>query len=151
MGGRCAAGQQTKKVTALDRREPGVPIVCDLRTVEDRDGQGFEVVVQCLGQAKGVPILGHVTLCDLRQPMHARIRPARRRNGVRARFKPRQRILDCALHRGLIGLSLPADEGRAVIFDFQCKPRHEKPLAWPAAGNNPPTLPSGTWRACGLS
>ena len=56
------------------------------------------MIIQRLGQSKRIPVLFHVTLCDLRCGMDACIRATRGGNRMRARFQFGQGILDRALN-----------------------------------------------------
>ena len=52
---------------------------------------------------------------DLRQRVHARVGPPGTVNGNGPAFERRQRILQQPLNRYPLGLTLPADEVRAVV------------------------------------
>ena len=119
MGGRGAARQQAEKVSPLDRRKPCVPFGADLGAGADRHARAFEVVVQRLAQAEGVPALAQIAMRDLRGGMDPGVRATGGGDGMGAGFKPCQRLFDRALNRGLIGLTLPPGKGRAVIFDLK--------------------------------
>ena len=74
------------------------------------------MVVQGRHQLERIPRLLQIAMANLRARMHARIRPPRRCNRVRARFQFGQSILDRPLNRGLIRLTLPTRKRAAIIF-----------------------------------
>ena len=101
-----------------------MPIGGDLCAVDNRNGQGLEVVVQRFGQAKRLPIFAQVAMGHLRQCMYTGIGAPSSGDGMGARLELGQSRLDRALHAGHVFLSLPACEGGAVVFNFQGITRH---------------------------
>ena len=77
------------------------------------------MIIQRLRQAKGLPLLGHVTLRDLTRGMNACICAPCRSDGGHIRLKLCKRSLNRTLHRGLISLTLPPRKGATIIFDFE--------------------------------
>ena len=106
-----------------------MPLRGDAGGFQNGNRERFEVVVQGLGQAEWVPILREIAMGDLPDRMHACIGAPCGGNGMRAGFKFGQRSFDCPLHRGLVGLALPACEGGAVIFDKKGIAGHRRCLA----------------------
>lgn len=145
---RRAAHQQAEQVAPFRGGKPGVPVIPHARRVHDGDRRGFEVVIQRLGQAKGCPGLGRVTMGHLTQGMHARIGTPRRGNLVRAGFNFAKRGFDCALDCRQIRLALPALEGVAVVFDFQSIAWHGGELRGSVRSGK---ARSGKWGAASLS
>ncbi len=125
MGERGAARNQPKQVAPFDRRKPRVKIVLDPGAIDDRHPRRLQVVIQRLRQAKRVPVLFHIAMGHLRQPMHARIGAPGRCDRVVAPLEPGQGSLDRPLNRGLILLALPSGISGAVIFHFQRVSGHE--------------------------
>ena len=124
MGGRRPPHQQPKKVSPLDRRKPGVPVIGDPRAIHDGYGMRLEMLVQRLGEPEWIPVLFHVALRHLTRGVDASIGAPGGGNRVIARLKSGQRRLDRALNRGLVFLALPPGKGGAVIFDFESIARH---------------------------
>ena len=133
----CAAGKQAKEIAPLMCGKTGVPVVIDPNRFHDRDGQGFEVVVQRLGQTERVPIGVHVAMGDLSQRVNPCVSASSRANCVGAGFKLGQGIFDRALNRWLVGLSLPSGKGGSVVFDFEGIARHGHLLARDYGAGNP--------------
>lgn len=65
---------------------------------------------------------------DLTEGMHAGVRSSGAMNGHRPTFEARQRLFEQPLHRCSFGLSLPADQARAVVSDreLQCPRVHTR-------------------------
>ena len=69
---------------------------------------------------------------DLAERVDAGIGAARARDGDALAREGRDRVGECALHRRRVGLELPADEGRAVIFDRELVAGHQSMISVPA-------------------
>ena len=120
MGNRGAARNKAKQVAALYRRKPGMKGIFHRSAGHDRYGQGPQMCIDCPGQPKRIPCFCHITMRHLAKPMHAGIGAPCCGNRVWPRLQLGQGSLYRALNRGLpLGLTLPAVERPALIFDFQ--------------------------------
>lgn len=137
MGGRGAAAEDTKEIPPLKRRETGMEIIPDGGAIDNRNGQRFEMVIQCLRQSKRRPVTVHVAMGNLTQTVHACVGAASGGNIVRARFQLGKGRFNSALHRGQANLPLPADKRGTVVFDFQRKTGHGRDLACAPGSGNP--------------
>ena len=150
MGHRHAPRHQPEQIAPLHGREPGVEIIRHPRRPQDGDGRGLQVPVQRLGQPERVPVTAHVAMRDLSPGVHSRIRPPRRRDVVRPPIEPEERRLQRPLHRGLVGLPLPAGEGGAEIFEAEGVAGHGRGVAGMGQGGKraprPPRLGRGARR-----
>ncbi len=93
-----AAHQDAKEVLAFNSREPGVPVIRHPRGLNNRNRLRFEVIVQRLGQAEGVPFLRKIAMRDLPQRMNTRIGAPGGSDGVRARLDAGQGLFYGTLH-----------------------------------------------------
>ncbi len=117
---RRGAGDEAKEIAPLTRGKTGVKIIGHMRSGQNRDGQGAQMMVQRAAQAVRIPHARKIHCRHLPRGMHPRIRASRGGNGVGPRLQPRKRRLDGSLNRGLpLGLPLPALERTPVIIDFQ--------------------------------
>ena len=82
------------------------------------------MVVQCLHQSKRIPIAGQVDMGHLPCRMHPGVGPTRTLDPGRIRLQAPDRRLDNTLYRRTVGLTLPADERAAVIFQCQFEAWH---------------------------
>ena len=73
--------------------------------------------VERLAHAERLPLLGEVEVRHLAQRVHARVGAASAAHASRLAREAEHRILERALHGRAIGLALPAEERRAVVFD----------------------------------
>ena len=141
MGCRCAAHQNAKQIPTLGRGKPRVPVAGYLRARRDRDGRRFEMVIQRLGQTKGIPRLIHIAMRHLSNRVHACIGPPGCPDRVGARLQLGQRCLDGALHRRLILLPLPSGKGRTIVFNLKSISGHVLPYRWRERGTIPHLSP----------
>ena len=74
---------------------------------------------------------------DLRQRMNPGICAPGSGDVMGAWFQFAKRSFDRTLHRWQSGLTLPADKGRAVVFNFQGKAGHGLHLSWGSLSGNP--------------
>ena len=119
------ARNHTVGIAPAHGRKSRVPVGRHFRDRQDRDGGGFQVLVEGLLELKPVPVPNQVGLSDLTPGVNAGIGPACRRDRVERRIEYPQRRLEGALNRGLIGLALPARKRRAVVFDEKGKAGHD--------------------------
>lgn len=113
---RCPALEQAKEIPPFSGRKPRVPVHINLCAIENCDRQGFKVMIECLREAKRIPFLFQLALCDLRQRMDSGVGTSRSGDRMLTCLQLGQSRFYSALNRGLIGLSLPSGEGRAIVF-----------------------------------
>ena len=99
------------------RRETRVEIVGDALGREHRDRMRPQMRVERIAHGVGVPVLGEIDMRDLAERMDAGIGAARAADGDLLAGEAPDGRLERALDRRAVGLDLPADERRAVIFD----------------------------------
>ena len=75
--------------------------------------------VERLAQPRPLPVPREIDMGDLPGRMDPGVGAAGAVGGDRRAAQGEHRGLERALDRGPVGLSLPADEGRAVIFERQ--------------------------------
>jgi predicted YcjX-like family ATPase len=113
------ATDESEHVLPLGGREPGMPVVRNPCHGQNRDGQGTQMVVQRLREAKRIPVTAQVTMRDLPGGMHARVGTPRSHDLMRSRGNPVEGGFNGGLNRRLGRLALPARKGAAVVFDLQ--------------------------------
>ena len=80
--------------------------------------------IERVAHGVAVPILGEIDMRDLAERVHAGIGAPGAGDGDALAGEGRDRLGEHALHRGAVVLHLPADKGRAVIFDGELVAGH---------------------------
>ena len=119
-----AAVEDAIAIGARRRVEPRVEVVRDPLGGEDGDGVRAQVCVERAHQPLRRPVRRHVAVRHLGRRVDARIGSPCALHARRPGAAGLGRRLQRALHRQPLGLTLPADEGRAVIFDGQLVAGH---------------------------
>src|SRR3984893_1628712 len=119
-----AAIDDPVEIMAPNRRDPRVE--CFRHAFGGQNGNRVRphVRVQAIAQNIAPPILAEVGMRDLAHGMDAGIRASGAAYHDSFAAKGVKRGLDYFLHGKAIALPLPADEGRAVIFQGKFKARH---------------------------
>ena len=91
---------------------------------ENRDWVRLEQRVEALAKPERIPIALEVDMRDLAQRVHARIGAPGAMGGRALRGHRDKRALQRLLDRKAVLLPLPADEGRAVIFEGELEAQH---------------------------
>ena len=130
-----AAIDDAIEIMALDRREARIEIRRDLLGREHRDRLRPQMEIDRVAHLVDVPILGEIDMRDLAERMHAGIGASGADDRDALAGKSRDRFGEHALHRDAIVLRLPADKGRAVIFDGELVAGHARSAQHGAAGD----------------
>ena len=112
-----AAIDDAIQIMTLGRREARVEILRDLLRRQHRDRLRSQMKIDRIAHRVGVPFFAQIDMRHLAERVHAGIGASGAGNRDALAGKGRDRIGEDALHRGAVVLRLPADEGRAVIFD----------------------------------
>ncbi len=108
----------------LDRREARVEIRRDRFRRKHGDRLRSQMEIDRVANVIDLPSLGEVDMGDLAERMHAGIGTAGASDSDALAGKSGDSIGQRALHRNAVVLGLPADIGRAVIFDGELVARH---------------------------
>ncbi len=101
-----------------------VEVVGDALDLQHRDRMGNEPGVQALAEPKGRPVARKIDMRDLARRMDPRVGAPRSVRGRAIAGHGEDRALERLLHRDTVVLALPADEGRAVVFEDELETRH---------------------------
>ena len=125
---RGAAVDDPVGIEPLHRRKPCVPVVGDKFRADYRHRIGPQVLVQRLGQAERVPRFFEVCMGDLPDGVDPRVGAPGALHGGWKAGEAFQRLLQPLLDGRAVGLTLPAREGAAVIFEGELVARHDAGL-----------------------
>ena len=111
-------------VVAPDCREPRIEISADFLGGDHRNRMRPQMRIESIAHGACIRIPGQIEMANLAERMHAGVGAA---GAVHAHLLAAGRLhcrLECALHRRMIRLQLPAGKRRAVIFDDELVARH---------------------------
>jgi hypothetical protein len=112
------------KIGALHGRETRVEIGRYLRHVDRSHTGGLQMPVQRVADFQRVPVALEIDVCCLPQRVHARIGAPGGGDFHRMAAEFRECGFQRFLHRRPVGLTLPADETAAIVFEDQLVARH---------------------------
>lgn len=121
------------EIVPSDSRGTGVEIIRDLLGGENRDRMWTQMGIQGIANRVGIPNLAQVDVGDLGTRMNSGIGTARALHEGRLAREGLYCCREYTLHSHLIGLNLPAGEGRAVVFNDEF-------IAWHRQSNRAPGL-----------